>query len=88
MRIVHLSDFHFDGSRELAQSLHKLVDVAGARQPDLVVVTGDLSARGQADELEAVAAELERFGDVPRLVLPGNRDLEASAGAPGESVRC
>lgn len=87
MRIVHLSDFHYDGSRELAQSLARLVDVAGARQPDLVVVTGDLSARGQADELAAVAAELERFGSIPRLVLPGNRDLEASAGAPGESVR-
>jgi diadenosine tetraphosphatase ApaH/serine/threonine PP2A family protein phosphatase len=50
-------------------------------------VTGDLSANGQADELAVVAAELARFGSVPTVVLPGNRDLEASAGAPGEAVR-
>ena len=87
MRIVHLSDFHYDGSRELARSLARLIDVAAARQPDLVIVTGDLSASGQASELEAVAAELDRFGSTPRLVIPGNRDVEASSGAPGEAVR-
>lgn len=87
MRILHLSDFHFDGSRELVRSLTRMVDVATGLQPDVVVVTGDLSANGQADELAAVAQELERFGSVPRLVLPGNRDLEASVGAPGEALR-
>jgi 3',5'-cyclic AMP phosphodiesterase CpdA len=84
-RIVHLSDFHFDGSPEVRRALRSLVDSAIAREPDLVVVTGDLSADGRPAELDEVARELDRFGDVPRVVIPGNRDLEPSVGPPGEA---
>ena len=84
-RLVHLSDFHFDGSPELRRALRSLVDSAIARAPDLVVVTGDLSADGRPAELDEVARELARFGAVPRVVIPGNRDLEPSAGPPGEA---
>jgi hypothetical protein len=49
------------------------------------VVTGDLSADGRPAELDAVALELARFGLVPRVVLPGNRDLVPSVGPPGEA---
>jgi len=85
MRIVHVSDFHYDGSPELQESLRTLVSAAVARRPDLVVVTGDLSANGRSSELAAVADELARFGAVPCVVLPGNRDLVASVGPPGEA---
>lgn len=85
VRIVHLSDFHFDGSSELRAALARLVDRALDCRPDLVVVSGDLSADGRPAELEAVAAELDRFGPVPRLVIPGNRDLVPSVGPPGEA---
>ncbi len=61
------------------------IDSAIAREPDLVVVTGDLSADGRPAELDEVARELARFGDVPRVVIPGNRDLEPSVGPPGEA---
>jgi 3',5'-cyclic AMP phosphodiesterase CpdA len=84
-RIVHLSDFHFDGSAELRRALRSLVDSAIAREPDLVVVTGDLSADGRPSQLDEVARELARFGAVPRVVIPGNRDLEPSVGPPGEA---
>jgi 3',5'-cyclic AMP phosphodiesterase CpdA len=85
LRIVHLSDFHYDGSPELRAALARLVDRAIDCGPDLVVVTGDLSADGRPGELDVVAAELERFGSVPRVVLPGNRDLVPSVGPPGEA---
>lgn len=85
LRIVHLSDFHCDGSPELRAALARLVDRAIDCGPDLVVVTGDLSADGRPGELDIVAAELERFGSVPRVVLPGNRDLVPSVGPPGEA---
>jgi 3',5'-cyclic AMP phosphodiesterase CpdA len=49
------------------------------------VITGDLSADGRPSELDGVARELARFGQVPRVVIPGNRDLERSVGPPGES---
>jgi 3',5'-cyclic AMP phosphodiesterase CpdA len=84
-RIAHLSDFHFDGSDELRVALDRLVDVARDSGPDLVVVTGDLTAGGRPAELDAVAAALSRFGPVPRVVLPGNRDLVPSVGPPGEA---
>ena len=84
-RIVHLSDFHFDGSPELRRALRSMVAAAIAREPDLAVVTGDLSADGRAEQLDEVADELSRFGAVPRLVVPGNRDLQPSVGAPGEA---
>jgi 3',5'-cyclic AMP phosphodiesterase CpdA len=84
-RIVHLSDFHFDGSPELRRALRALVDSAIARDPDLVVVTGDLSADGRPAQLDEVAHELTRFGAVPRVVIPGNRDLEPAVGPPGEA---
>jgi 3',5'-cyclic AMP phosphodiesterase CpdA len=85
IRIVHLSDFHCDGSPELRAALARLVDRAIDCDPDLVVVSGDLSADGRPVELDAVAAELERFGPIPRVVLPGNRDLVPSIGPPGEA---
>lgn len=85
MRIVHLSDFHYDRTPELRTSLARLIDAAAALQPDLVLVTGDLSANGHPAELAEVAAELRRLDPVPRLVIPGNRDLEPSAGPPGEA---
>jgi len=85
IRIVHLSDFHCDGSPELRAALARLVDRALDCEPDLVVVSGDLSADGRPLELDAVAAELERFGPIPRVVVPGNRDLVPSVGPPGEA---
>jgi 3',5'-cyclic AMP phosphodiesterase CpdA len=85
VRIVHLSDFHCDGSPELRAALARLVDRAIDCDPDLVVVSGDLSADGRPAELDAVAAELERFGPIPRVVVPGNRDLVPSVGPPGEA---
>jgi 3',5'-cyclic AMP phosphodiesterase CpdA len=85
LRIIHASDFHFDGSPELLEGLRALVTAAIARAPDLVIITGDLSAGGRPAELAVVARELARFGNVPRLVLPGNRDVVPSAGPPGEA---
>jgi 3',5'-cyclic AMP phosphodiesterase CpdA len=85
LRIVHLSDFHCDGSPELRTALARLVDRAIDCDPDLVVVTGDLSADGRPSELDVVATELERFGPIPRVVVPGNRDLVPSVGPPGEA---
>jgi 3',5'-cyclic AMP phosphodiesterase CpdA len=85
MRLVHLSDFHFDGSPELRAALDRLVDVALSTDPDVVIVTGDLSADGRPTDLDAVAAALARFGTIPRLILPGNRDLVPSVGPPGEA---
>ncbi len=85
VRIAHLSDVHFDGSEEFRAGLDALVSSVRAREPDLVVVTGDLSADGRPEQLDEVAAALDRLGGAPRIVVPGNRDLEPSGGPPGEA---
>lgn len=85
IRIAHLSDLHYDRSRQLRVTLERLVKLVADAGPDLVVVTGDLSADGRADQLDDVREILNRLAGLPLLVVPGNRDLEPSSGPPGES---
>ena len=70
--IVHLSDLHFGAHLEaLAESL--LADVA-TRQPDLVVVSGDLTQRARPGEFERAREFLDRMPG-PVLTVVGNHDL-------------
>jgi 3',5'-cyclic AMP phosphodiesterase CpdA len=73
IRLVHVSDLHIgagdDGSLEPA--LHELV---GRVEPALVVVAGDLTHRGRADQHERAAALLHGIG-TPVLAVPGNHDV-------------
>ena len=70
--IVHLSDLHFGAHLEaLAESL--LTDVA-TRQPDLVVVSGDLTQRARPGEFEQAREFLDRMPG-PVLTVVGNHDL-------------
>jgi 3',5'-cyclic AMP phosphodiesterase CpdA len=85
LRIAHLSDLHFDGTPELREGLSALVRRVRAIEPDLVVVTGDLSASGRPSELDTVAEALASLEAVPRLVIPGNRDLVPSVGPAGDA---
>ena len=85
VRIAHLSDFHYDGSREVRLALDRMIGLAANGLPDVVVVTGDLSASGRPAELDEVARALEALDPLPRLVIAGNRDLEPSTGPPGDA---
>ncbi len=70
--IVHMSDIHFGAHREtLVESL--LTDVA-AQQPDLVVVSGDLTQRARPKQFEQARSFLDRLA-VPLLTVVGNHDL-------------
>jgi 3',5'-cyclic AMP phosphodiesterase CpdA len=85
IRIAHLSDLHYDRSRQLRVTVERLVELVAGTSPDLVVVTGDLSADGRPDELDDVRTMLGQLRPIRQLVIPGNRDLEPSSGPPGES---
>jgi 3',5'-cyclic-AMP phosphodiesterase len=84
-RIAHASDLHYDGSRDLRTALERLVGRIVDSDPDLVAITGDLSADGSAAQLDGVREAFDRFGSLPVLIIPGNRDLEPSLGPPGEA---
>lgn len=73
-RLVHLTDLHFGLHRpELVQPLH---DAVLANQPDVVVVSGDLTQRALAGQFRAAMAFLRGLG-LPFIVIPGNHDLPA-----------
>ena len=70
--LVHLSDLHFGRVDE--QLLEPLRAAVGAADPDLVVVSGDLTQRAKTSEFEQARAFLDRLPR-PQLVVPGNHDV-------------
>lgn len=70
--LIHLSDLHF--GRVDAQLLAPLIDRIATIQPDLVVVSGDLTQRARSDQFKAAR---DFLGALPRpqIVVPGNHDI-------------
>lgn len=93
MRILHLSDLHFQDSRQaslwfdqLADDLRQNLHVDPERQTlDLVVLSGDITDRGQASGYRAARqflADLQsEFHLAPEqlILVPGNHDLDRKA---------
>jgi 3',5'-cyclic AMP phosphodiesterase CpdA len=83
MLICQLTDLHI---RPVGRTSNRVVDtnmltqralraVARLRPaPDLVVITGDLTECGLAEEYAHLAALLQRFLTMPVYVIPGNHD--------------
>jgi len=73
VRLLHISDLHA-GSVEEAAAERSLEPLLERTQPELIVVTGDLTHRGRRREHERAAAFLRGLGR-PLLVIPGNHDI-------------
>ncbi len=71
VRLAHLSDVHFGG--ENAPAARGAIAAVRAFQPDVVVVTGDVTLNGLPREFEAARAWLDQL-PAPVLVTPGNHD--------------
>lgn len=71
-RIVHISDIHF--GRTDAAVVEQLVETINELQPDLVVLSGDLTQRARKREFAEARAFLERLPK-PQIVVPGNHDV-------------
>lgn len=74
MRICHLSDLHF-GHHDTQLSASLAADLA-AQSPDLVVVSGDFTQLGTAEEFETAGAFLKTL-TAPVFAVPGNHDVPA-----------
>jgi 3',5'-cyclic AMP phosphodiesterase CpdA len=72
-RLLHVSDLHVGAHEEknVEAGLARLVE---RLEPQLVVASGDLSHRGQREQLERAADFLRSLGP-PVLAVPGNHDL-------------
>ena len=72
-RILHVSDLHV-GARAAVQPEWALSPLVERFDPEFVLVTGDLTHRGTAEQ-HVAAAELLRGLGKPLLVVPGNHDI-------------
>jgi len=70
--VLHLSDPHF--GTEQAPVVAALVAWVRQQQPDLLLLSGDITQRARAAQFGAAQAFLDRLG-VSVLVIPGNHDL-------------
>lgn len=72
-RLLHVSDLHV-GTHEEHETAVALARLVEEKEPQLVVVSGDLTHRGTRRQHER-AAELLRGLGPPVLAVPGNHDL-------------
>jgi len=73
VRLLHISDLHAGSVEETAVE-RRLEPLVERVQPELIVVTGDLTHRGRRREHER-AADFLRSLARPLLVIPGNHDI-------------
>ncbi|WP_343723520.1 metallophosphoesterase [Herbaspirillum seropedicae] len=71
-RVIHLSDLHF--GRTDPAIIEPLIAQIHELQPDLVVVSGDLTQRARSSQFRQARQFLDAL-PTPQLVVPGNHDV-------------
>jgi len=72
-QICHISDVHF-GPPHLSELSDGVLELIAERQPDLVVLSGDLTQRAKIEQFRQAREFVDRI-EVPSLVVPGNHDV-------------
>ena len=75
--IAHISDVHF--GREDPAIVAALQDAVQAAEPDIIVVSGDLTQRARRKQFRAARAFLDELPHVPQIVIPGNHDISLTS---------
>jgi len=74
MKIVHISDIHYSKSwMFLHETFRKCIGMVNEENPDVVIITGDVTDYGLTSEFQGVKEELKDISS-PYLVVPGNHD--------------
>lgn len=71
--ILHISDVHF-GKPHRPRLAQGVLDFIERHQPDVVVLSGDLTQRARPEQFRAARAFVDRI-PVPTIVVPGNHDV-------------
>jgi 3',5'-cyclic AMP phosphodiesterase CpdA len=71
--LLQISDPHF--GTEQPPVVAALLRLANTLQPDLVVMSGDITQRARRAQFSAARAFIEQFGATPFVVVPGNHDI-------------
>lgn len=73
-RILHISDLHF-GPPFVPTVAEALLQSIPQLDPQVVVVSGDITQRAKRQQFEQAKEYFKRLPDVPLLVVPGNHDV-------------
>lgn len=71
--VLHLSDPHF--GTEQSTVCEALVALTEREQPELMVLSGDITQRARRAQFRAAQRYVERLGIDARIVIPGNHDI-------------
>lgn len=72
--LVHISDIHVTSQYFSGKLGENVVNEVNSLNPDLIVVSGDITDNGHLHEYMAARAFLDRFSAGRILVVPGNHD--------------
>jgi predicted phosphodiesterase len=85
LKILHVSDIHYRESGENSDLLARAEDHFAQLHPDYILVTGDLTRDGRAEQFADVRRFLDRLDFCCVLSIPGNRDAARTVlASPGE----
>jgi 3',5'-cyclic AMP phosphodiesterase CpdA len=71
--IAHISDLHVGALAFHEELLNKAINEINEMQPDVTIITGDITENGYCMEFERAAWYLDNI-ETPMLVVPGNHD--------------
>lgn len=91
IRLLQFGDLHIDASfttlsdiegkpfqrrQDLKRTLSRIIDLALSKNPDIVLVCGDLYEHGYAAKgsIHYICDQFKRIGEIPVLMIPGNHD--------------
>ncbi|WP_082093136.1 metallophosphoesterase family protein [Methanosarcina siciliae] len=74
MRLVHLSDIHFSEAFYMPEIADAMLEKINQDNPDIVVITGDLTENGLAAEYNGAKNFIDRIGCKNKVIVPGNHD--------------
>lgn len=71
-KIIHISDIHF--GREEKSIVDALIAKINKEDPNIIVVSGDLTQRAKKREFQKAEMFLNEL-DFPKVIIPGNHDI-------------
>lgn len=75
MKILHVSDLHYREAPEAWSLLKEARQQFEMLQPDLILITGDLTNDGLDEQFQRVKRFISSLSFCKVLVIPGNRDI-------------
>lgn len=79
MKILHVSDIHYRESAENSELLKRAASQFEQLHPDYILITGDLTRDGRAEQFARVRRFIDGLNFCQVLSIPGNRDASRTA---------